>query len=76
MIKIKRYVFIIVISIILVQRFNLYEGIMYVNCKNNTNTQKVIIYPVSGNEYLHLSELKLYGENGKILYDASSSNGI
>jgi len=69
-------VFIVIIGIIMINTFNVYEGIMYVDGKYNTNTQKVVILPVSGNDYLHLSELVLYGENGKIEYNAVSSNGV
>lgn len=75
-IKIVWIVFIVIIGIIMINTFNVYEGIMYVDGKYNTNTQKVVIKPVSGNDYLHLSQLKLYGDSGIILYDAVSSNGI
>lgn len=67
---------IVIIGFILIQTFNLYEGIVYVDGTNNTNTQKIVIQPVSGNDYLHLSELKLYGDSGLIDYNAISSNGI
>jgi hypothetical protein len=69
-------VFIVIIVFVIIQRLNLYEGIMYIDGKYNTNTQKVVIQPVFANDYLNFSELSLYGDNGKIAYDASSSNGI
>jgi hypothetical protein len=74
--KILWIVFSVIIGFVIVQQFNFYEGIMYVDGKYNTNTQKVVIQPVSGNDYLHLSQFMLYGENGKIEYNASSSNGV
>jgi len=74
--KILLLVFIVIIGFIIIQQFNLYEGIIYVDGKYNTNTQKVVIQPHSGKEYLHLSELVLYGDNGKIEYTAVSSNGV
>jgi hypothetical protein len=64
----------IMIGFIIIQWFNLYEGIVYAN--GNTNIKKILIQPVSGNDYLHLSELKLYGDNEIIDYDAVSSNGV
>lgn len=75
--KILWMVFIVIIVFVIIQHFNLYEGIMYVNGKYNTNTQKVVIKPLTGADadYLHLSELVLYGEGGKIAYTASSERG-
>jgi hypothetical protein len=71
-------VFIVIIVFVIIQRLNLYEGIMYIDGKYNTNTQKVVIDPYTRADYLHLSELVLYGDNGKIEYTASSAlgNGI
>jgi hypothetical protein len=74
--KIVWIVFIVIIGIILIHTFNVYEGIFYVDGKYNTNTQKVVIRPISGDDYLHLSQLKLYGDSGIIDYNAESSNGI
>lgn len=74
--KILWIVFVIIIGFVMIEHFDLYEGIMYVDGKYNTNTQKVLIQPVSGNDYLHLSQFMLYGENGKIDYNATSSAGI
>ena len=75
--------FIVIIGFLIIQQFNLYEGILYVDGKDNTNTQKVVIHPFIENskgeyiaDYLHLSELVLYGDNGKIEYTALSSNGV
>jgi len=76
-------VFIVIIGFVILQQCNLYEGIFYVDGKENTNTQKVVIQPFLQNEkgdyiaeYLHVSELKLYGDSGIIEYDAASPNGI
>ena len=81
--KIVWIVFIVIIGIILINTFNVYEGIFYVDGKYNTNTQKVVIQPFIKDkkgkynaDYLHLSQLKLYGESGIIDYNAESSNGI
>jgi hypothetical protein len=81
--KILWIVFSVIIGFVIVQQFNFYEGIMYVDGKYNTNTQKVVIQPFIKDkkgkynaDYLHLSQFMLYGENGKIDYNAESSNGI
>jgi len=62
---------------ITINYYAIYEGLVYVDGKDNYNIQKVVIEPQDGKNayYLHLAEIVLYGDNGKIEYDASSSRG-
>lgn len=74
------FIFFIIFSILNIHYFNLYEGILQVNVKNNKNIQYIIIEPKSTTSYtsfLHLSDFAIYDYSGeKIEYTALSSNGI
>lgn len=61
----------------LIRYVNLHEGILYVDGTDNINTKSVVISATTTSaDYLHLTELGLYGDNGKIKYDAVSNVGF
>jgi hypothetical protein len=79
---VKKYIiclFLIAIVIIgIIQYMNIHEGLIYEDGTYNTDTKNVVIgpQPGKGGEDLLIAELLLFGDDGKIDYDAVVSGGI